>query len=110
MSALRIDEEECEGEEGGEGDEYGELVEAHRLDHLESGADVDVFVFGLLAPLVVVRGRTAFGHGAAWGDSGPSTYGQTSAKSLTILACCVQLICSPRRIEISCTTCQKSLK
>ena len=78
VTPLRVDEEECEGEEGGEGDEHGELVEAHRLDHLESGAvgvavDVSVVVC-LLAPLVVVLGRrAAFGHGAVWGKSGLST-------------------------------------
>ena len=76
MAALRVDEEEREGEEGGEGDEHGEPVEAHRLDHLV-GVAVDVFAVGLLAPLVVVLGRrTAFGHGAVWGNIGPLTYGK----------------------------------
>ena len=61
MAALRVDEEEGEGEEGGEGDERGEAVERHRLGHIESGVvAVDVFA---LAPRVVLGRRTAFGHG-----------------------------------------------
>ena len=64
MAALRVDEEEGEGEEGGEGDERGEPVERHRLGHLESGVvTVDVFALAPLAAAVVLGRRTAFGHG-----------------------------------------------
>ena len=65
MAALRVDEEEGEGEEGGEGDEHGEPVERHRLSHLESGivaTAVDVLALAPLAAVVLGR-RTAFGHG-----------------------------------------------
>ena len=65
MAALRVDEEEGEGEEGGEGDECGEPVEGHRLGHIESGvfaAVVDVYALAPLAAVVLGR-RTAFGHG-----------------------------------------------
>ena len=66
MAALRVDEEEGEGEEGGEGDERGEPVERHRLGHFKSGfvaAAVYVFALAPLAAAVVLGRRTAFGHG-----------------------------------------------